>query len=207
MENSEPLSLINAGYRIDARLRHTEIFPFVIENLRRKNPLTKFFNFVNVMGICAFGFFFIRSWIVGGFLSSAIPAIFGVLTTILLIPLHEGVHALAYYLAGAKHVTFGVNWRPLYFTAASHNFIANYKNFMLIGLAPFIVINSIGLLLFITNDPDIILATTACLFFHNAMCAGDFGILSYMYSKKGFSPVTYDDLNESVSYFLIKEGN
>ncbi|MGJ8868839.1 hypothetical protein, partial [Salmonella enterica] len=47
---------------------------------------------------------------------------FGCALTFLLIPIHEGLHGIAYKMCGAPTVTFAANWKKLYFMAIADKF-------------------------------------------------------------------------------------
>lgn len=195
------------GYTIDRVLDHDEIISFVTEHLRIKNFVTISFIIITLIGVAfTLGFSIINfndlsySGILFGFL-------IGVLIIVPLIPFHEGLHGVGYKICGASKISFGVNWKRMYFTASANQFVASYHQFLFIGLLPFFVINIIGVATIVLSSPLIQFAAAVCLTFHNIMCAGDFGILSYFYSKRELKPKTFDDVPNSRSYFLIKVDN
>jgi hypothetical protein len=131
----------------------------------------------------------------------------GFLSTILLIPIHEGIHAIAYMLCGAKSVQFGANWKQLYFTASAHHFVTVYKELFIVGLLPFLVINLSGFFLISYISETYSLGIISCLVLHNVMCAGDFGILSYFFQNRSLEPLTFDDVSSGKTYFMVKDHN
>jgi hypothetical protein len=44
------------------------------------------------------------------------------------------------------------------------------------------------------------------LLIHTGGCYGDFGLVSYLWQKRKFKPVTYDDVLESKTFFYVKKG-
>lgn len=121
-----------------------------------------------------------------------------------MIPIHEYIHVLAYKSQGAQHTSYDVNWKKFYFMALAHQFVADRTEFSIVALAPFVVITiTLSLALFWANGlwHFTILGT---LTMHTAACSGDFGILSYFYFHKDHDIVTYDDIENKISYFYGK---
>jgi len=55
----------------------------------------------------------------------------------------------------------------------------------------------------LSNDGrQIMLLST--LLIHTSMCAGDFGLMSYFAEKSNQQVATYDDHQNSVTYFFVK---
>ncbi|MBK7637511.1 MAG: DUF3267 domain-containing protein [Saprospiraceae bacterium] len=71
---------------------------------------------------------------------------FGIIFAFLLILVHEYIHVLAYKSQGANRTSYDSNWKKLYFMALADKFVANKKEFSIVALAPFVVINSILIL-------------------------------------------------------------
>ena len=196
---------LDDNYKIDIILEHNDILPFVRENLKPSNLITLLFYFITISGFIILLGVVISQSLTLGIFHAIISLILGIVSTIFLIPIHEGVHAIAYKICGAKSIQFGVNWKQLYFTASAHHYLAGYKELFFVGLSPFLAINIAGLFLLFAVSHQYSIGLLSCLAFHNVMCAGDFGILSYFFQNRKSSPLTFDDVSEARSFFLIKE--
>jgi putative zincin peptidase len=197
----------NHGYVVDKVLDHNSIIFFVIENLKNYNFVVRIFYLVCSLGVIGTGWLCYKHYHALTTENYFLGFIVGLLIIIPLIPIHEGLHGLAYKICGAKTVSFGVNWKQLYFTASADMFVAGYYQFIFIGLLPFLVINIIGIYMITVVSPVAQLTIMVCLMLHNPMCAGDFSILGYFYSKRTLNPLTYDDMGRGISYFLVKTNN
>lgn len=204
---ADPEWLASQGFELDAELTHQDLIPFVKKYLFQKNPVTHFYLFFNIacaLILIAAGVYYILSdRITFGDLIQYFA--YGCGIPFLLIPLHEGLHGLAYKYCGADKVSYDVNWKQLYFMAIADKFVADRKAFYIVGLTPFVIITVVlKIIAFIFPDPAVIVTMISTIFIHGSMCAGDFGLLSYFASHKGKEVVTYDDRVGGKSYFFIK---
>ena len=128
------------------------------------------------------------------------------LVFVVLIPVHEGLHGLAYKLTGAPKISFGANWRMFYFYAVADQFVADKKSFIFIALLPFAVISILIIpsLFFVALTMKWILL--GVLFMHTAACVGDFAMLSfYEQNRQAKELLTYDDVSQKRSFFYVRE--
>ncbi|MET6998454.1 DUF3267 domain-containing protein [Chitinophaga defluvii] len=128
----------------------------------------------------------------------------GVLSTFLIIPLHEFIHGCMFKYYGARDVRYGFIPKYLMFYAVAHLFTVTYIQFRRIALAPFIIISSgciIAILLLPLTGKFIALGL---LLFHTFCCAGDFGLCAYMFARKEKEIISFDDANEQITYFFCK---
>jgi Putative zincin peptidase len=200
------MALEQMGYRLDEKLTHTDLVPFVVRYLKVRTVFTTSFWVLNVLFLllliacCTYAA--MNTDMTTGAIFSWIS--YGCFATFLLIPFHEGLHGLAYKMVGAPSVTYEAHWRKLYFTANADKFVIRRKPFYLVGLLPFVVISAVLLLatLFVSVSVGILLLTTLTL--HAGMCAGDFGLLSYFAYRKEAEVISYDDMDNGISYFLVR---
>ncbi len=122
---------------------------------------------------------------------------------LLVIPFHEGLHGLAYRLAGARKIKYGMDLRQMIFYASAPGFVAGRYDFMLVALLPFIIINFIFISGIIWGQPFIQWTSLVAFFMHSTMCIGDFAMLNFMASYHGKRIYTYDDARSKVSYFYV----
>ncbi|MEM6346898.1 MAG: DUF3267 domain-containing protein [Bacteroidota bacterium] len=204
--NIRPQDLARLGYEQLDELDHTELIPFVQENLARRNFWSLFYWTINVLGFLGIILLFWKAiaWEDMSFWSGLKYTAFGVSASLLLIPLHEAIHALAYKIVGAKKTSYDANWRQFYFMAIADKFVANRREFQVVALAPFVVISTALL------TPAIFLSLPwqfglgALVLTHASFCAGDFGLLSYFAFRRHYEVVTYDDKANKISFFFGK---
>lgn len=203
--NLHPDQLKALGYQLLDELEHKELVPFVKKYIR-KNTVFAWLYYIATFGLLAISI----GLIVKGFLSENFKLMdliskfsLGFALALLLLPLHEYLHALAYKFVGATTTSYDANLKKFYFMAIADKFVANRKEFNIVALAPFVVISS-GLmitLLFVGFNWQITIL--GVLFAHTSMCSGDFALLSYFQFHRDKQVVTYDLKHEKVSYFYF----
>jgi hypothetical protein len=198
-----PEELTEDDYVLLDKLEHNELIPFVKKYLNKKTYTSIFYYGINLIlffiavVIFIFDFqkpdFVLLTWIYHYFIGFSIA--------FLLVPLHEYIHGLAYKSQGAENTSYDANIKKFYFMALADKFAANRKSFTVVALAPFVVISSLLLssLFFINHTWS--LTIWGILLCHTAMCSGDFGILSYFEIHKDKEIITYDDVENKISYF------
>lgn len=203
--NTKPENLTSLGYVLDEELEHEKIVPFVRAYLKKPNPFSIFYWAFNLIALMAFG------WMLGlehriGKIEALVQASLGVfLFLVILLPLHEIIHGLFYKIIGAKKVTFQVQWKQMVFNTIAGQFVAGRREFILVALAPFVIINSFliaGMCLVPVKMMWVLFGT---LILHTGGCFGDFGLVSYFYYKRKFHPCTYDDTDGRKTLFYIKK--
>ncbi|WP_128544377.1 DUF3267 domain-containing protein [Larkinella soli] len=198
-----PDQLESAGYVLMERLDHRELVPFIQTYLKKRTFYSVCYFAANFMafGLVVFlfalkarspGFDFGDAF---GFLSIGIALTFG------LIPLHEMIHALAYRLLGATQTSFDADWKKLVFMAVADRFVADRREFLIVALAPFVVISTVVLALLPMAGFYWQLALAGIFLTHTACCSGDFGLLSYFAAHRNRAVATYDDRHNKVSFF------
>lgn len=204
--NAEPQDLIKEGYHQIEQLGHKELIPFVKTNLKKKTRATSLYNvalgttFAVLIGFLSYYFFADHLSFSQAFAYAGI----GIFSTLFLIPIHEFIHGLAYKWVGAKNTSYDVNWKKFYFMALADKFVCNRKEFHIVALAPFITISILLILASLLLPGYFIFIPLGALLFHTMCCGGDFGLLSFFDSNKNVELVTYDDVEENISYFLAK---
>lgn len=132
--------------------------------------------------------------------------VLAVLPTFLLIllPLHEAIHALVFRALGAGRVGFGWNPKSLMVYAYAQKYVLTLRENSLVALMPFVVITAllvgaIGIL------PGYRLFLWGCLSLHSFACAGDLALILYARRNQGRAIFLYDDVEgEKRSYFFEK---
>jgi hypothetical protein len=201
-----PEELTRNGYVLLDKLEHKDLIPFVKVYLKKHTPISVFYKFSNVAIMGLIIVWFCKSYNTNTFNLSKNLAYFlyGFALAFTLIPIHEYIHVLAYKALGAANTSCDVNWKKFYFLAIADKFVANKREFQIVALAPFVVISvTLILLLFFTNQLWTF-AIIATLLTHTAFSSGDFGMISYFYHQNDKDVITYDDKENSVSYFYGK---
>ncbi len=209
MEKTPRIEQLNdpEKYRLIKILRHDEVVHFVVEQLKRfRLPMLFFYLFTSALLLLMVAFSIynyynpvisMRSWILY-FLSGIFSGM------ILVIPFHEGLHGLAYRIAGAKKIKYGIDLKQMLFYASAPGFVAGSKEFMMVALFPFTIINIFFAAGIIFGDPPLQWGSLVALFIHSTLCIGDFAMINYMVSYQGRGLYTYDDDCKKTSYFYIR---
>ncbi len=199
----KPDELTKNGYVLLDKLGHKELVPFIRTYIKKRTKYSMFYYLSNFILFGLVGYFFVQGYNLPNysFGDRFTHFSYGLAIALLLIPLHEYIHVLAYKSQGATNTSYDVNLKKFYFMALADKFVANKKEFEIAALAPFIVITTTLIILLFLANPNLKLTISAVLFAHTAMCSGDFGLLSYFEFHKHKEPVTYDDVENETSYF------
>ncbi len=120
--------------------------------------------------------------------------------SILVIPLHEIIHGLAYKFLGAKKIIFGADLQQfIFFVTADRHPVSGVQIYFL-ALLPFVLINLILVVLTLSVFPGLLLFSSFFLLSHNLMCIGDFAISNYVHRTKS-RLYSYDEPKNKMSYF------
>jgi hypothetical protein len=181
---------------------YSNLIDFVLEYLRRNTWLMIFF-----WSVCIFfavvaltvriniaGRFPIRSIL----LHSSLGFIF---FPLLCIPVHEVLHVLPFFIAGAKRIRMGIDLRQYIFYVTAHRYVASSGQFTIVALTPFLSI-TIPLLILIFVVPGLWKwSLSILLFVHNTMCAGDFALVNFLWINRKKKIYTWDDADLKMAYF------
>jgi len=193
------------GYHEHGKFHYSELSAFARTYLAKTNVATVFFLVVNIL---LFALLAVKVALVakgrhdGGLYALSFAGGYGIL--LLLIPLHEAIHAIAYKLYGAPRVSFSVNLRKFTFLTVADKFVASRGEFMVVLFAPFTCISILLIILFFTSGSYLQCSFIAALFAHTIACAGDFSLASYFLFHTAGEIVTYDDAGAQVVYFYSK---
>jgi hypothetical protein len=180
-----------------------EMIPFVVSNIRRRSFISLFYAGINI-GLLLYIVIFIAKGLLTDqhtwsmVLKQSIPGIFA--GSILIIPIHELLHGLAYRILGARKIHFGADMQQMLFYVTADRYPVSGKELYFLALLPFGVINLLVCLLLLWL-PQTILFWSFTLLCHNIMCIGDYAIVNYViqYKRRVYS---FDMVNEKKSYFF-----
>ncbi|MGF1636007.1 MAG: DUF3267 domain-containing protein [Cyclobacteriaceae bacterium] len=201
-----PEALENNGYILQDSLHFDEIIPFVKEYMNKKTFASIFYFSFNILLIGLLGLDIGKKMATGSFdkIENMYFLFSGILLALLLLPVHELIHLIAFKVLGAKKVSLDMNLKKFYFLAMADGFVVNKWEFRFIAILPFLLI-SIGLGFgWYWVDQPWSYTFFGALIVHSAMCSGDFGLLSYFDFQKNLDVLTYDDKKNRVSHFYIK---
>ncbi|MFP4096864.1 MAG: DUF3267 domain-containing protein [Cyclobacteriaceae bacterium] len=206
MKRIHPDTLSSQSYKMEAQLDHSELLSFVREALSKKTAAAIIYKLLNLLLAGSLAALLVYALVQGAeyFLAAMAYTLLGMGGAMLLIPLHEALHALAYRILGAENITFDIKLKKFYFSTLAHGFVINRREFMIMALLPFVVITTFCLfaLTWVSGPWSYFLASV--LLIHTACCSGDFGLLSYVSGLRG-EVVTYDDVGQKLTFFFVRD--
>lgn len=195
-------------YRLIRVLRHDDIIHFVMEQIRQLRwPMILFYTlaiaFLAMVILFSLGNF-AYNYISWGLFWKYL--VLGIITGMLVvIPFHELLHGLAYYLAGAEKVKYGADLKQLLFYASAPGFVTGRKAFYLVAFTPFVVLNLVFAAGIIWGPPGISWGSLVAIFVHTTMCIGDFAMVNYFAAFPDDKVFTYDEDKTKKSFFYLKK--
>lgn len=98
---------------------------------------------------------------------------------VVLIPVHELLHIIPYYLTGARKIRIGMDLKQYMFYVTAHRHVAGKRQFSLVAWFPFLFVST-GLIIMILFLPGLWKWSLSLLLFaHCTMCAGDIALLNF----------------------------
>jgi hypothetical protein len=185
--------------KIIAEVEHTNLVPFLKPQLTLNRIWGRVYWLFNAATILFIIYYLIASH--ASFDDSVKNLGLGFALFFILLPVHEGIHALAYKLMGAPQIGFGADWRKFIFYAVADQFVIGERKFMVVALSPFVLIN-VSLLLFMILFPPSTLLFLGALSLHTAGCFGDFALVSFMHHHSERRIVTMDSVAENKTFFF-----
>lgn len=201
-----PEELTDNGYVLIDKFGHNELVPFIRTYLKKQNKYSVFYYLSNFIVFGLVAYFFVLGYNLPNysFGDRFTHFSYGLAIAFALLPIHEYIHVLAYKSQGAIKTSYDANLKKFYFMALADKFVADKKEFEVVALAPFLIITTTLIIIFFVANSDWKLTVSGILLAHTAMCSGDFGLLSYFEFHKDKETVTYDDVENKVSYFYAR---
>ena len=182
-------------------VKYTDLVDFVFDNLRKFNPVIASFYFLCVvfLGIVIY----VRIVLVQGHsFANIMYAFLGFLVfPVFSIPIHEVLHAITFYISGARDIRVGMMLKQYMFYVTAHRYVASPVQFIIVALTPFLVISLAAICLIITLPPLWKWSFSVFLFVHSTMCIGDFALINFYYMNRGKKIYTWDDAENKITYF------
>jgi len=200
----------DADFEQVLELEHEAMIPFIQKELMQPHPLIRQFvqfNWLFTFGALAFAVVQLYQGILapGPMILHFLLGV--VLSMTVLIPVHEGIHGLAYRLVGAPSVQFGGSFRKMYFYAVADHYVLKSKEFRLVALAPFVLILLVGVVVMTQVAPIFQWVLLGLIVVHNWNCIGDFVMLGFLERFRPAEMYTYDDVSGGKSYFFTEKIN
>ncbi|UCG27380.1 MAG: DUF3267 domain-containing protein [Bacteroidales bacterium] len=185
-----------------------DIVSFVLKQIRILNPATSVFYSATIFSFVYMVHVFLHSVIQGpwGWGIVLFQCFNGfVLWPLLLIPLHELIHAVIYKLNGAPKIKFGVRPEYYMFYVTADKFVIGRNQFLLVAFGPFLLISGLLVWCIIFFNPPLMWSFVICLFVHTTMCIGDFALAGFLMKFRENEIYTFDDMETGISYFYKKD--
>ncbi len=192
-------------FRLLKQVPYNELLSFVLEYLGKRSAIIMIF-----WASCIFFLMiavYIRVNIAGLFPASMIfmHTILGlIIMPILVIPVHEGLHVIPFFVSGARDIRIGMDLKQYLFYATAHRYVANSRVFKIVAAFPYQVI-SLTLIFLIFFLPYLWKwSLSLFLFVHSTMCAGDFAMLNFYFVNRDKKIYSWDDADKKEAYFYEK---
>jgi hypothetical protein len=186
-------------------ISYHDLVPFIIEYLKKKSVLVTsflFFLFIFLLVIIKVRIIYADFFAGKGSIVHTALGLIGF--PILVIPVHELLHIIPYWISGARRIRVGMDLKQFLFYVTAHRYVASAGQFRIVALIPFLVI-SVALTLLILLLPGLWKwSMSLFLFVHTTMCAGDIALLNFYYINRRKKIYTWDDADRKMAYFYEK---
>ena len=198
----------DSKYELLDRLSYDRILDFATHYIRKQSRPMQFFYFslLAMLGLMI-GALLVGVLVRGRSVLSVLKQYgYGIIISFTaIIPIHEIIHGIVYFLLGARKIRFGAELKQFAFYAVADKFVTRRAGFFTLALAPFIIITLLNLAGFIFVDGVTSYTYVSVIFFHTTMCIGDFALLSYYYAHRDKDIYSYDDVTNRLSYFYHRK--
>jgi hypothetical protein len=128
-----------------------------------------------------------------------------VLGYLVLLPVHETIHALAYRALGYGTVSIQYEFRRLTAYCIADRQVVDAGRFAVVCLAPFSILNLflVVAVAMASGVPQVLLA--GALLLHIGACSGDIALVNLLWLNRDRRVFTYDDQSNAESRFIACE--
>jgi hypothetical protein len=196
-------------FELLTEVSHKELREFVITQIRDEKQIIRIYSIYQVIMLALFIFLLTRSIVFAfrgnfnGLIGIGLSVLF---SFSVLIVIHELLHALAYWITGARNISFGFVPKKFIFYALADKQVIHSKAFHFVALTPFVVVKLIGILGAISfcNEKLIyFFLTLICL--HSLFCSGDIAMLAFYKKNQGKEIFNFDNKSEGKTYFYTRK--
>lgn len=192
-------------FRLLIIVPYNELIGFVFEYLKKKSAITRLFWFLCILFLLFALLIRIRA---GGIYPKSQILFHSIIGAVILplvcIPVHESLHAIPYYLSGAKNLRIGMDLRQYLFYITAHRHVTGPVQFHIVAVTPFILISAVMILLVFLLPGLWKWSLSLFLFVHATMCVGDIALLNLYFMNRDKKIYTYDDVERKEAYFFEK---
>lgn len=189
-------------------LRYDDIVEFAGKYIRKRNCSMNFY-YLSLLGMLllmivsvVFGMIY-HNREFGGIMKQFLYGF--IISFSVIIPVHEIIHGLIYFLLGARKIRFGAEFKQFAFYAVADKFVTSKKGFYLLAIGPFLIVSLLNLAGFIFVSGIASYTYISVIFFHATMCIGDFALMSYYDTHKDKDIYSFDDVKNRISYFYYRK--
>jgi hypothetical protein len=191
----------------ESRFRHlltvsyTDLLPFVLDYIRRRTVISILFWSVCLifLGLAVTVRINIGNYEFRKIFSYTLLGL--ILLPLIIIPFHEILHIIPYFLSGAKDIRVGMDLNQYLFYVTAHRYVASPLQFRLVAVTPFIIVSIVSLFLVYYLPGLWKWSLSLFLFVHTTMCVGDLAFLNYYHINKNRKIYTWDDAELKEAYF------
>ncbi len=186
-------------YRLIEIIAHDELAAASRRHLRVPGAFKTAYLAINVFTFAVLGV----SWILSQrpFLENFPTLCVGMcLGYLILMPIHEHIHATVYRWFGSRDTRVIYTFRTLSAYCVADRFVATGREFIVIALAPFVVLNTLlGIMIAVVGGFPIVL--WGMFLVHVGGSSGDFAFANLVWRLRDQGLMTYDDVEGGRSYF------
>ncbi|MFA5329639.1 MAG: DUF3267 domain-containing protein [Prolixibacteraceae bacterium] len=196
-------------FELLTEVSHQQLKEFVAEQITKEKFIIRVYSVYQILMIMLFIYLGTRSIVL--LIKGHALQISGIGLAVLfsftaLIVLHELLHALAYWVTGARRISFGLELKKFIFYALADRQVIAPRAFHFVALAPFVVVKLVCLVGFFSSH-NIVLTyfflSVMCL--HSLFCAGDIAMLAFYNLYPDREIYNYDNRTEGKTYFYIRK--
>lgn len=195
-------------YKLFFSLEYSEVAEFVLSQLKIRNPVIFLFflcTMASLVWVVVLRINIAGDW---HFITLIPWSLMGlILLPIILIPIHEALHILIFWLLGGRDIRAGADIKNFIVYVTAHRHVVETKPFLSIAFFPFIMITA-GLIVSLGYlTPQWQWSLSLSLFAHTTMCAGDFAMAAFYYTNRDRRILTWDDADDKIAYFYEDTGH
>lgn len=196
-------------FELLTEVSHQELREFVVSQIQEEKHLIRIYSIYQVVMIALFIFLITRSIVFAN--KGNFDELTGIGLSVLfsfsvLIVIHELLHALAYWISGARNISFGFILKKFIFYALADRQVIQSKTFHFVALTPFVVVKLICIIAAISlSNEKLIYFFLSMMCLHSLFCAGDVAMLAFYKIHQDKEIFNFDNKSEGKTYFYIRK--
>lgn len=201
--NLSPDKLPVLGFSPYTRFSHYEVGRVVFSFLKRNSLWRNLYLLLSLAVVLGYLCWVVMNDSDYARMAAGLWFMIGMIVFFPLIPLHEGLHLLAYRIAGARKLFVKAHWSKGYFLAGAPNFVADARSFYFVAFLPFVTITALHLIIIFFFHEKWVALCWGSLFIHTLGCVGDFAMVDFFSQVPTGEMVTYDT-DDGFTVFMVK---